>query len=221
MFKKVLLAEDIDTISKGVMSIMEALQIDNVHQAQYCDDAYIQIKKATLNNQDFDLLITDLSFKDDHRKQKLSSGDELIKKVKQDFPGLKIIVYSVEDRTERIRQLMKDLKINGYVAKGRKGLRELEEAIVTVHQGGNYLSAELSHTLNKKPPIEIIDTDIELLRLLSQGYSQDQISRIFKTENIKPSSLSSLEKRLNVLKEHFGAKNAIHLVSIGKDLGLI
>lgn len=221
MFKKVLLSEDIDTISQGVMTVMDALHIDHVQQAQYCDDAYLKIKKSNQDGFPFDLLITDLSFKPDHRKQELASGEDLIKKLRKEFPTLKIIVYSIEDRPEKIRILMKDLKVNAYVAKGRRGLRELEDAIVTVNGEGSYLSPELNYRLNTKPPVEIIDSDIELLRLLSQGHSQEQISLYLKNKNIKPRSLSALEKRLNALRVHFGAANAIHLVAIAKDLGLI
>jgi len=221
MFKKVLLSEDIDTISQGVMAVMDALQISSVQQVQYCDDAFLQIKKSNQDRQPFDLLITDLSFKPDHRKQDLLSGEDLIKKVRKEFPALKIIVYSIEDRPERIRNLMGNFNVNGYVTKGRKGLRELEDAIASVHQDGTYLSPELWYSLNAKPSVEIIDSDIELLRMLSQGHSQDQISVYFKDNNLKPRSLSALEKRLNLLRDHFGANNAIHLVSIVKDLGLI
>ena len=46
-------------------------------------------------------------------------------------------------------------------------------------------------------------------------------SFILKENNIKPSSLSSIEKRLNKLRIDFKANNAIHLVSTAKDLGLI
>lgn len=221
MFKKVLLSEDIDTISQGVMTIMEALHIDHVHQVQYCDDAYLKMIKSNQDGQMFDLLITDLSFKADHRKQKLDSGEALIKKLREEFPALKIIVYSVEDRLEKVRSLLNGLKINGYVTKGRKGLIELEDAIVQVFNGNTYLSRELTHSLTAVKPVEIMDSDIELLRLLSSGHSQDQISKIFKEDNINPNSLSSIEKRLNLLRNHFGANNAIHLVAISKDLGLI
>ncbi len=221
MFKKVLLSEDIDTISQGVMAVMDALRIDNVQQAQYCDDAYLKIKKGVLDSTPFDLLITDLSFKVDHRKQSLPSGEALIEKVRKEFPELKIIVYSVDDRAEKIRTLIRDFKVNGYVAKGRSGLRELENAIVSAYRAETYLSPELDYVLRSKPEVEILDSDITMLQMLSEGNSQDQISHRFKKENISPSSLSSIEKRLNRLRMHFGANNAIHLVAIVKDLGLI
>lgn len=221
MFKKVLLSEDIDTISQGVMSIMEALHIDHVHQVQYCDDAYLKIIKSVQDNRMYDLVITDLSFKADHRKQNLESGEALIKQLREEFPELKIIVYSVEDRPEKVRSLINGLNVNGYVTKGRKGLLELEEAIVSVYNGSTYVSRELAHSLTAKKPVEIVDSDIKLLQMLSTGHSQDQISQHFKEEEISPSSLSSIEKRLNLLRGHFGANNAIHLVAIAKDLGLI
>lgn len=221
MFKKVLLSEDIDTISRGVMTVIDALDIKDVQQTQYCDDAYLKLVKSSKDGELFDLLITDLSFKPDHRKQKLKSGEELIKKIREDFTQLKIIVYSIEDRPERVRSLIKDFKINAYVTKGRQGIRDLEEAIDYVHQGKLYISPELERTMKSKPPVEIVDSDIELLNMLSKGNSQEHISKHFKTINISPNSLSSIEKRLNLLKNHFEAQNAIHLVAIVKDLGLI
>ena len=116
---------------------------------------------------------------------------------------------------------MNDHNVNAYVTKGRKGLIELEDAIVSVYNGNTYISNELDRSLKAKKPVEIIDSDIVLLKMLSSGHSQEDISQHFKKANINPSSLSSIEKRLNLLRKHFGANNAIHLVAIAKDLGLI
>ena len=65
------------------------------------------------------------------------------------------------------------------------------------------------------------DFDLLLVEKLSLGLSQDEISSDFKLHKIVPSSLSSIEKRLNKLKLQFKANNAIHLVAKVKDLGLI
>jgi hypothetical protein len=77
MFKKILIAEDLDSISITVEQALKELSITEIHHAKYCDDAFIEIKKA-LHDEDYDLLISDLSFKIDHRTNKLTSGDELI-----------------------------------------------------------------------------------------------------------------------------------------------
>ena len=69
--------------------------------------------------------------------------------------------------------------------------------------------------------LEIEDYDISLLDHLSNGLSQEEISTLFQKQHISPASLSSIEKRLNKLRIQFNANNAIHLVAIVKDLGLI
>ena len=221
MFKKVLIAEDMDSINEGLHKILLSIGIDNIHHAKYCDNALLKIKKAKLDNEPFDLLISDLSFIEDHREQKLASGDELVAAVKKELPQIKTIIYSIEDRTNRIQDLVNNVGVDAYVSKGRKGLSELKEALGKVYANQSYISKEIAHALKKNNLFEISDYDIKLLNHLSNGYSQDQISVIFKTKNIKPFSLSTIEKRINKLKISFDANNTIHLISLTKDLGLI
>ncbi|MDC8001787.1 response regulator [Aequorivita todarodis] len=221
MFKKVLVSEDLGSISNGIISVLEMLRIDNHKQVQYCDDAYLKIKKANLDGRPFDLLITDLSFKADHRQQQFPSGEKLIKVLKQEYPTLKIIAYSVEDRPQKIRAVMLDGKADAYVCKGRNGLRELDEAITAVLNGKTYLSPQISNALRETSTSEIEDYDIKIMQLLAQGQSQEEISQNFKEKNITPSSLSAIEKKIVKLKNQFNAKNSVQLISIAKDLGLI
>jgi DNA-binding NarL/FixJ family response regulator len=221
MFEKVLVSDDLGSINKGVISLVDDLGIKDVVQVQYCDDAYLKIKKSILDASRFDLLITDLSFVADYREQRFASGEALICVLKQEYPELKIIVYSVEDRLQKVRKLMQIHQVNAYVCKGRNGLLELKKAIQLVSENEIYLSPRIEQALSDKTDLEIDDFDIELVKLLSNGLSQDDISQEFKNKQISPSSLSSIEKRLNKLRIQFKANNAIHLVSIVKDMGLI
>ena len=221
MFKKVLISDDLGSINQGVLSVLDSLSIKNVHQVQYCDDAHLKIRRAVLDQAPFELLITDLSFLSDHREQKFNSGEDLIIALKEEFPKLKIIVYSVEDRLQKVRSLVNIYKIDAYVCKGRRGLIELGKAIYSVFNNEIYLSPQVLQALSSKSNLEIEDYDIELVKLLSNGLSQDEISAHLKKNNVSPSSLSSVEKRLNKLRIQFKANNAIHLVAIVKDLGLI
>lgn len=221
MFTKVLISDDLGSINKGVLTVVNKLNIEEVQQVQYCDDAYLKIKSAYINNVPFNLLITDLSFVKDHREQKYPSGEALIVALKQEFPDLKIIVYSVEDRLQKVRFLVNKNGVNGYVCKGRRGLIELENAINTVYEKKKYLSPNVKQAISSKTDLEINDYDINLIKLLSTGLSQDEISVYLKENSTSPSSLSSIEKRLNKLRIQFKASNAIHLVAIVKDLGLI
>ena len=150
MFNKVLVSEDMQDINKGVYTTLCELGINEIHQVQYCDDAYLKIKKGELDGEPFQLLISDLSFKSDHREQKFPSGESLIKALKMEYPSLKIIVYSIEDRLQKVRALISDYNIDGYVCKSRKGLIHLTKAIESVQKDTLYLSPEVSQALSKK-----------------------------------------------------------------------
>ena len=222
MFQKVLIAEDKDFINFGVRSELEKLGITAVDFVQYCDEALLKLKSAQLSNAPFDLLISDLSFDQDHHEQKITSGDQLIQKVREEFPELKIAVFSVEDKAYTIQTLFNEHHINAYVWKGRDGLRELKRAIQLIEKSDSiYISPELSGLLSNNNSVEITEYDIFLISCLSEGLLQGQISEKLKKLGLNPSSVSAVEKRLKFLKEHFNASNPAHLVAMAKDLGLI
>lgn len=222
MFQKVLVAEDIDSINSAVIEALNSLGIPDIQQAKYCDEAFLKLKKAIHDEAPFDLLISDLSFKTDHRETQLLSGEALIEAIKKQQPQLKTIVYSIEDKSFRIKSMFENLGINGYVLKGRNSIPELKKAIENIYAtGDNFLSPEISHLLIDKSILEIEAYDIQLLKLLAQGLSLLQIVRCFREANLVPNSSSSIEKRINKLKLYFKANNNVHLIAIAKDLGLV
>ncbi|KUJ61717.1 transcriptional regulator [Flavobacteriaceae bacterium CRH] len=222
MFKKVLVAEDLDSISITVIQVLEDLKIASIDHVKYCDDALIKIKKGIKNNEPYDLLISDLSFKSDHRETIISSGEELIEAVNKVQPSLKKIVFSIEDKSYRIKSLFNDLGINAYVSKGRNSINELKIAIEKAFNNEEkILSSDLSFNFNDKSLIEIESYDISILKLLAQGYILDSISNEFKALSITPNGTSSIEKRINKLKIYFKANNNVHLIAIAKDFGLV
>ena len=222
MFNKVLVAEDFDSISITVEQALAELSVSEIHHAKYCDDAFLKVKKALKDNLPYDLLISDLSFKTDHRDNKLNSGDELIAAVKKVQPNIKTIVFSIEDKSFRIKSLFNDLGINAFVAKGRNSIPELKKSIQGVFDNNSkILSKELSHVLRDKSLIEIEPYDISLLNSLSKGLILDEIALDFKNSGIIPNGSSSIEKRINKLKIFFKANNNVHLIAIAKDLGLV
>ncbi|MFD2939977.1 response regulator [Flavobacterium notoginsengisoli] len=222
MFKKVLVAEDLDSISIAVVQVLEDLQVPVIDHVKYCDEALLKIKKALLEKEPYDLLISDLSFKSDHRKAILNSGDELIEAVNKVQPTLKKIVFSIEDKSYRIKSLFNDLGISAYVSKGRNSITELKNAIVSTYKNEEKIvSSDLSFSFNDKALIEIESYDISILKLLSQGYILESISKEFKDLSITPNGTSSIEKRINKLKIYFKANNNVHLIAIAKDFGLV
>ena len=222
MFQKVLIAEDLDFINSGIKTELSRLNIAQIDYIQYCDEALLKLKRANLDGSPYDLLISDLSFEEDGKPQQITNGHDLVKEVRKEFPTLKIVVFSVENKMFTIQQLFDAHNINGYVWKSRDGLRELKQALKKIYNSEKiYVSPNCSSALLKRNVIEIADHDLFLITSLSNGYSQEQISQALQEKKWSPSSISAIEKRLKFLREHFNANNPAHLVAIAKDLGLI
>jgi two-component system capsular synthesis response regulator RcsB len=222
MFKKVIIAEDLDAMNLGIQQVLKDLNIVDFQHSKFCDEAFLKIRKAIQDNEPYDLLISDLSFKTDHRKANIISGDELVQKVRTLQPDIKIIAYSVEDKSYRIKSLFDHAGIDGFVSKGLNSIEELKKAIHVISTSDQkFISPEVASALQEKNNYEIDDVDIQILKHLSLGTSQDEIIEIFKTSDIRPNSKSAIEKRLAKLKDFFKANNTIHLVSITKDMGII
>lgn len=221
MFKKILIAEDQEMGSYSVQKTLEDLNIPNVDYVYYCDDALAKVEKSIRENQPYDLLITDLSFEEDHHQQQLKDGKELIKKIRELEPLLKIIVFSGEHKSGIIDSLFKDYNINGYVRKARNDSKELKKSIASVYINENYLSFDLKQDVKKLNSYEFSSYEITLVSLLSKGILQKNIPAHLQEKNIKPNSLSSVEKKLNSLKEDLQVKSNEQLVAFCKDIGII
>ena len=222
MFKKVIIAEDLDAISLGIEQVLKDLDILDFQHSKFCDEAFLKIRAAIHQNEPYDLLISDLSFKTNHREVKITNGDELVQKVRELQPDIKIIAYSVEDKNYRIKSLFDHAEIDAFVLKGLNSIEELKKAIhITSTSDQKFISPEVASALQEKNNFEIDDLDIQILKHLSSGTPQDEIIQIFKDLGIKPNSKSAMEKRLSKLKDFFKANNTVQLVFIAKDMGII
>jgi DNA-binding NarL/FixJ family response regulator len=142
--------------------------------------------------------------------------------VKKLQPNIKTIVFSIEDKSFRIKSLFNNSGINAYISKGRNSIPQLKNAVQNIFNNEEkIISLELSHILRDKSILEIEAYDISLLKFLSKGLILDEIALEFKKSGIIPNGSSSIEKRINKLKIYFKASNNVHLISITKDLGLV
>lgn len=221
MFKKILIAEDHEAINLSVQRTVKELQIPVADQVFYCDDALEKVKKSLRENDPYDLIITDLYYDEDHHPQTLTSGKEMIAAIKEILPEVKVIFFSGEHKSAVIDSLFTTLQINGFVRKGRNDAKELKKAISVVAEGKKYLSLDMKHDLKELNSYEFTSYDITLISLLSQGVFLKNIPTYLQSNNIKPSSLSSVEKRLTGLREGLKINNNEQLVAFCKDLGLI
>jgi len=222
MFNKVLIAEDQQTISKGLQSTLETLNIGKIETTHYCDNALLKIKAALKQETPFNLLLTDLSFKEDYHARNISSGEELIAQVKKEQPNLKIIVFSIENRIGKIKRLIDEYAIDAYISKGRREVEDIAKAVELVFKGEKYYSDSIVKLLRKSGNIaQVSATDTLILKLLASGLKQKEIPEYFKNNNIPSGSKRSIEYRLQELKIIFEADTLPQLIGIAKDIGLI
>jgi two-component system capsular synthesis response regulator RcsB len=221
MFKSVLIAEDQEMTSISVRRTLEDLNVPKTLYTYYCDDALMHIKKHLSSDEPFDLLITDLSFEEDHRKQQIPGGKELIEAVRKIEPNIKVLVFSAEDKPALIDELFKKYGINGYVRKARNDAKNLNAAIDALSKGKIYLSPDLKQSVKQKNTFEFTNYDITIISLLSQGTLQKNIPSYLQENDIKPYGLSSVEKRLNMMKEVLEFSKNEQLVAYCKDFGII
>jgi two-component system response regulator NreC len=104
-------------------------------------------------------------------------GVEVTRRLRRDYPALKIIAVSGENSAETI-QAMIDAGIDGFVSKQRSGIDELAEAINSVMSGVEYFGRDISaiifdvYVAKKKTSTvtaEFTDREREIILLCRDG----------------------------------------------------
>lgn len=223
MFQKVLIAEDHETINYSIQKTLEELGVphDNRNYVYYCDDAVKRVEKAIREGQPYELLITDLSFEEDIPGQKITTGEALIATLKKIHPKLKILIFSIENRASVAQSLFNDLDIDAFVPKARRDAHDLKTAIETIYQGKKHFSPNLKKDESIEKYHEFNDFDITVITLLSTGVLQKEIPFYLQQKNIKPAGLSSIEKRLSVIKTNLNIFSNEQLIAHCKDKKII
>jgi len=221
MIKKVLIAEDHESANISLQRTLEDLGIALVNYVYYCDDALTELQRALSSGNGYDLLVTDLQFEPDHHRQQLKDGTALIASARTIQPDLKVLVFSAESRASVIEELINNHQIDAFVRKARNDAKELKQAIenISIHQ--RYYPRHLLQLIQQKNSHQFTDFDIAVIELLSQGIRQKDIPPHLVQRQIQPSGLSSIEKRLNHIREQLDCSNNEQLVAFCKDKGII
>ncbi|MBI1342302.1 MAG: response regulator [Terrimonas sp.] len=110
------------------------------------------------------------------------AGNELAKKVKEKYPGIKILALSMSGQGELVNQMIDESDISGYILKN-VGKQELLQALHKIAGGGIYFSEEVIRELQKneerkkiKEEIHLTEREIEILRLIEKEYNNRQIA---------------------------------------------
>lgn len=221
MIKKILIAEDHESVNLSVQKTLEDLGIVDIDYVYYCDDALIKIQQAKQTGCAYDLLITDLSFDEDYRTQRIKNGEALIVAAQKIQVDLKILVFSAEGRPTVIQELADALHIDGFVRKARGDAKELRKALDHIGRNQRYFTPEVHNLTKQKNAYEFSELDITILSEMVNGKKQQEISDYLKENNFIPASKSSIEKRLNYMKDALSFSTNEQLIAHCIKMGIL
>jgi len=221
MIKKILIAEDHESANISVQKTLEEMGIGSADYVYYCDDALTSIQKAIDAGAPYDLLITDLYFDADHRPQKIEGGVQLIQLAREMQPDLRVLVFSAEGKVTIIDALYTSANIDGYVRKGRHDAKELKVAIGQIFGNQRYFPRQYTQATRQENVHDFTPYDIKIISLMAQGMRQKDIPTYLQKRQIRPSGLSSIEKRLSHIREVLNFSSNEQLVAYCKDMGIV
>jgi two-component system nitrate/nitrite response regulator NarL len=131
-------------------------------------------------------------------------GNELAKKVRAQFPEVKILALSMSGQGDLVNEMINDADISGYVLKNI-GKQELLKALEKIANGGIYFSEEvideLQRTSNRKKQNEeahLTDREIEIIRLIEKEYNNKQIAEaLFISERTVETHRKNIFRKTN------------------------
>lgn len=103
-----------------------------------------------------------------------TDGIQVIRTLRQDFPGAKIVVLSSYGGGDDVTRAIQS-GASGYVLKSMP-LNQVLEAVRTVHEGGQYVPREIASRISQRIHSEMSAREIEVLRLIAQGRSNKEIA---------------------------------------------
>ncbi len=175
---RIAIVDDHQIVIDGIRSLLEG-QSDFSIVA--CSTSAKQMLD-TLHQTAVDILLTDIMMPE-------MTGQQLAKKVKEQFPQIKILALSMSGQGSVVNEMINDADIAGYVLKNI-GQQELSKAITKIASGGIYFSEEVLDELTrysnvKKENIEthLTQREIEIVGLIEKELSNKEIAnKLFISE---------------------------------------
>ncbi|MCD8539925.1 MAG: response regulator transcription factor [Leadbetterella sp.] len=210
---KVLIVDDhkilLDSLSLLINSIEDMEVTGTVSDSRRVPDF--------LTAHEVDILVTDMNMP-------YSDGIDLTLKVRSLYPDLKILMLTVNDTAETIREAFQ-AGISGYITK-KASKEELNTAFRTILRGEKFFSNDVMKEL-LNPSVTVYEEvsvndlkalsarELEVVRLIAQEYSSSEIAeQLF----ISPGTVEN--HRHNILQK-LGVKNSIGIIKYALKYGLV
>ncbi|MBL7752148.1 MAG: response regulator transcription factor [Chitinophagaceae bacterium] len=168
---KVALVDDHQIVIDGLLSLLKGTDsVELVFSTTKPEEVI-----GLLQLHPVDILLTDIMMP-------VIPGNELAKKVRKEFPLLRILALSMSGQGELVNEMITESDISGYVLKNI-GKQELVTALEKIAAGGIYFSEEVIRELKnsdrRKRQAEeahLTEREIEIIRLIEKEYNNRQIA---------------------------------------------
>lgn len=201
----IVIADDHKLFRKGIIALLEDFDfIGEIGEAS--NGAELLELLAGMENLP-DVILLDL-------RMPVMDGVEAQQKIRNLYPGVKVIILTMEDDEQYILHLISE-GVNGYLLKNADP-DEMERAIVKVVEKGFYFSDDISmmvlKNLNKKDKAEAVfnpdftEKELKVLELICKEYSNSEIAEACDI------SIRTAEGYRQKLVDKSGAKNIAGLV---------
>lgn len=204
---KIFLTDDHAVLLGGLIKILSAEDdLDVIGSA-----GTVRETLDDLTQKNVDLLITDYNLPD-------ADGLTLVRRVKQKYPEIKIIVLSMHDEGHLIKEILKE-GINGYILK-KDSHEELVNAVRAVKNNKVYLSSDVNTMLMKglngtEEQKLLTDREREILKLIAKEYTNRQMA-----EELFISERTVETHRKNIFRKT-GTNNLVGLIKFAYANNLI
>lgn len=204
---EVILIDDHHIVRDGIkILLMNIKDIEVVGEASNGDELF-----ELLKTKDPDVLILDIMMPG-------LSGIEITKIIKDEYPGVKVIILSANTDNDSVFDSLK-AGAHGYLPKNAKR-EELLEAVYMVAAGNEFLSNSISHTVlrnfitrartgnkqEKEKEATLTKRELEIVELFTEGLSYKEIAdRLFI-------SVRTVESHKNNIMEKLELKSIVDLV---------
>ncbi|MFA7616300.1 MAG: response regulator transcription factor [Weeksellaceae bacterium] len=203
----VFIVDDHPVVVEGLKSVIEKLDGHQVTGVAYNAVEAVELLKKTKT----DVLLLDINLPD-------ISGIDLCKKIRKEFPDIKILGISTFSERSYISRMIQN-GAHGYLIKSASK-EEIAEAIESAMQGKLYMSLNMKHLLQpnsvtKSNMPDLTKREKEVLQLIAEGMTNNRIAeKLF----VSPSTVDTHRKNMITKLE---VSNTAALIRFAVEHGLI
>ncbi|MGD0229726.1 MAG: response regulator transcription factor [Syntrophorhabdales bacterium] len=206
---KVLLADDHTILREGIKSLLESR--DNITVVAEVSNGRDAVQKT--KDLRPDIVIMDISMP-------ILNGVEATRQIMQECPRCKILVLTMHEDLEPVRQTLR-AGAAGYLMK-KSAASELFEAIEAVCRGEAFFSPSVSKML-LEDYVEVLGDGVEvlsprekeILQLVAEGYANREIADLLCI------SVKTVEGHKKTIKMKLGVRDQVDLIKYAIQKGII